>query len=254
MAERVGSGTAQVSSATGYSLQQIRDLEAAGVLAPVPRAPNGYRVYSDEHVRDLRAYRDLAAAVGPVRARSVFRGVRAEGADAAVALVAGLHEELAREREQALAARAALRAVRGEAAVEAPPAPGDDLTITELAGALGVRASTLRFWEREGLLMPSRSASPGAARRYPVPEVRMARIVAELRGAGYRIPDARRAVMALRELGDGASSEAALDARIAAIGRRQLALLRAGAVLAAVIEGGPGPDALDDRRAGRTAT
>ncbi|ADG77949.1 Transcriptional regulator, MerR family OS=Tsukamurella paurometabola (strain ATCC 8368 / DSM/ CCUG 35730 / CIP 100753 / JCM 10117 / KCTC 9821 / NBRC 16120/ NCIMB 702349 / NCTC 13040) OX=521096 GN=Tpau_1320 PE=4 SV=1 [Tsukamurella paurometabola] len=226
--------TAQVSSATGYSVQQIRDLEAAGVIASVPRAANGYRRFSREHVRDLAAYRDLAAAVGPVGARAALRGLRSADLGDAVELVAGLHADLRREREQALSARRALRAVNVEGESEAPPTVDDDMTISELAGALGVRASTLRFWEREGLLAPDR-ATDGAARRYPVPQVRLARIVAELRNAGYRIPEVRRAVAALRDLGDEASSVEALEGRIAAIDRRHLALMRAGGVLAAII-------------------
>jgi DNA-binding transcriptional MerR regulator len=229
--------TTQVSGATGYSVQQIRDLEAAGAIAPVPRAANGYRVFADRHVRDLRAYRDLAISVGPVRARAVLRDVRSVGLDEAVALVSDLHADLRRERDQALAARIALRAVSGEADTDAPSSSDDEMTITELAGALGVPASTLRFWEREALLAPDRAADAGAARRYPVPEVRIARIVAELRNGGYRIPDVRLAVLALRELGDAAASIAALNERIAAIDARHLALLRAGGVLAEVIGG-----------------
>ncbi|MBS4100176.1 MerR family transcriptional regulator [Tsukamurella paurometabola] len=230
-------GTGQVAAATGYSVQQVRVLEADGVLGPVPRAGNGYRRYSAAHVRDLRAYRDLAAAVGPVRARSVLRAARGATTHDALAVVSDAHAGLRREREHALAARRALLVVSGEAAGEAAPAASDELTVTELAGAIGVRASTLRYWERERLLAPRRSGGSGGARRYPVPEVRIARIVAELRTAGYRIPDVRRAVIALRELGDTAASLDALDARIGDVDRRYLALLRAGAVLAEIMDG-----------------
>ena len=37
------------------------------------------------------------------------------------------------------------------------------MTITELAAALGVRASTLRFWEQEGLVSPDRVTRCGHA-------------------------------------------------------------------------------------------
>ncbi|KXO92409.1 MerR family transcriptional regulator [Tsukamurella pulmonis] len=230
-------GTTQVAWATGYSVQQVRVLEAEGVLAAVPRAENGYRRYAATHVRDLHAYRDLTVAVGPVRARSVLRTARAAPAQEALAVVSDAHADLRREREQAGSARRALLAVSGEAAEEDAPAETDELSITELAGAIGVRTSTLRFWERERLLAPHRSVNPVAARRYPVPEVRIARIVAELRNAGYRIPDVRRSVHALRELGDAAASLEALDARMVAIDQRYTALLRAGAVLVEIIAG-----------------
>ncbi|WP_239647218.1 MerR family transcriptional regulator [Nocardiopsis baichengensis] len=233
-------GTADVAAATGYSVQQVRDLEARGVIAPAHRAANGYRRFSALHVRDLSAYRDLAAAVGPVPARRTMRVIRTAPRDEAAALVGSLHAGLVREREEALAARDALLAIRAEAgseaASEAGPPERDAMTITELSGALGVRASTLRFWERSGLLAPERVATrAGSARRYPLGAIREARIVAALRSAGYRIPDVRRAVAALRGLHGAEEPLDALEARVGAIAERTLALLRAGTVLGAII-------------------
>ncbi|WP_199740332.1 MerR family transcriptional regulator [Saccharopolyspora rhizosphaerae] len=57
-----------------------------------------------------------------------------------------------------------------------------------------------------------------------------------LRAGGYRIPDVRAAITALRELGDVSRSLAALDARLDAIAQRTLALLRVGELLAEIIE------------------
>ncbi|MGN7702048.1 MerR family transcriptional regulator [Cellulosimicrobium sp. 22601] len=235
--------TSDVARAAGCSVQQVRDLEALGVVPPAGRSANGYRTFGDEHVLALRAYRGLAAAVGPVVARRVLRDARSLGLDEAVALVSGLHVTLARERDEALAARRALLVIRseddpagspGSTTAGATERDGSVLTITELAAALGVRASTLRFWEHEGLLAPERVASrTGAvsARRYPPATVREARVVAALRAAGYRVPEVRHAIDALRGAtgpADVADPLAALDARLDAIARRTLALLEAG--------------------------
>lgn len=229
--------TSAVSAATGYSVQQIRDLEALNVISPASRAANGYRRFAAHHVRDLRAYRDLAAAVGPVAARRAMREIRSSPPDEAAALVCSFHDMLNRERDQAIAAREALRAIREEAAVEVQPAEQDTMTITELASALGVRTSTLRFWEKEGLAVPERiTTRAGAARRYPLPVIREARIVTALRAAGYRIPDVRRAVTAIRGLQDVGGSLDALDSRIDTIAQRALALLRAGGTLSEIID------------------
>ncbi|WP_051898727.1 MerR family transcriptional regulator [Sciscionella sediminilitoris] len=236
--------TAAVSAATGYSAQQIRDLEAIGVLPAAERADNGYRRFFPVHVRDLHAYRDLAAAMGPVVARATMREIRALPSDEAAALVCSLHARLNEEREQTLAARNALQAIHAEAVTEAAateadaPTEKDAMTIRELAGALGVRASTLRFWETAGLVHPERIASAaGSVRSYPLAAIHEARITAALRAAGYRIPDVQRALAAIRGLRDTEPSLAALDERIAAIGARARALLRAGTTLAAIIEG-----------------
>ncbi|WP_245885713.1 MerR family transcriptional regulator [Xylanimonas oleitrophica] len=235
-ATRANLSTAEVSAATGWSPQQVRDLEAHGVLPPAQRAPNGYRRFSPEHLRDLHTYRDLASAVGPVQARRTMRQIRAMPTADAVAHVCDLHARLNQEREQALAARHALTAISTEATTDSSPADGDTMTITELAGALGVRASTLRFWEREGLVHPERvPTSAGTARRYPAPAIREARITTALRAAGYRIPEVRHAITAVRELQEVSRSLAALDERLALIAQRSLALLRAGAALAEIV-------------------
>lgn len=281
--------TVDVARESGYSVQQVRDLERLGVVPPAARGPNGYRAYTTAHVRALRAYRGLASAAGPVEARRLLAalfagalpGAASPGApppeepspgepspeprttrlaDAAAAIGA-VHVRLAREREEALRARAALHAIQGEAASGAavdstgtasgaasgtgdprPDADADTMTITELAAALGVRTSTLRFWEDEGLAVPDRVTTL-RARQYGTAAIREARIVAALRGSGYGIPAVRDVVATLRQV-DGiaegvAGADRILGARLDQIAVRSVALLRAGADLAAVLEGAP---------------
>ncbi|WP_419705026.1 MerR family transcriptional regulator [Promicromonospora sp. NFX87] len=251
--------TADVARESGYSVQQVRDLERLGVIPPAVRAPNGYRAYTAAHVRALRAYRGLASAAGPVDARRLLattfaapRGDPAEPgtrlADAAAAIGA-VHVRLARERDEALRAREALRAIQAEAVATvapdcdptdaAPDRAGDTMTITELAAALGVRTSTLRFWEQEGLAVPDRVTTL-RARQYSTGAIQEARIVAALRSSGYGIPAVRDVVATLREVdgvADGAvQAERILDRRLDQIAARTVALLRAGADLAAVLD------------------
>jgi DNA-binding transcriptional MerR regulator len=226
-----------VAAATGYSVQQVRDLERLGVIASAVRAGNGYRQFSAGHVRDLRAYRDLAHAVGPVEARRAMLAIRTSPPDQAAALVCSFHAGLNQEREQALAAREALGAIQGETQTEADPVAADAMTITELSQALAVRASALRFWEQKGLVRPERVVTrTGSARRYQLVAIREARITVALRAAGYRIPDVQQALAAIRDLGDVSQSLEALDARLNTIAERALALLRASATLARIIQ------------------
>ena len=229
--------TAAVAAASGYSVQQVRDLEAQGVIPAATRSANGYRRFSAAHVRALRAYRGLAEAIGPVDAREAMRDLRTLPPGQGAALICGFHARLNDEREQALAARHALETIRSEATTEAEPVESDSMTITELSQALGVRASTLRFWETAGLVAPERVATrAGTARRYPLTAIREARITAALRAGGYRIPDVRTAITAVRELNEVSQTMTALEARLADIARRTLALLRAGTLLAGIIE------------------
>lgn len=225
--------TIEVATAGGYSAQQVRDLERLGVIPPALRRPNGYRAFDGTHLVALRAYRGLASAIGPVAARATMREARELPFDEAVARIVALHVGLARDREDTLAALHALDAIVDEGQHDAAARPGDALSIAELSRAIGVRASTLRFWEHSGLLTPERSAT-GGARSYPPQTVGEARIVAALRAAGYPIPVVRGILRSLRSVEDG-DARAALDGRLTSIAARSADLLRAGTDLVALL-------------------
>ncbi|HIW62204.1 MAG TPA: MerR family transcriptional regulator [Candidatus Stackebrandtia excrementipullorum] len=171
--------TVDVARRAGYSVQQIRDLEDDGVLPPVSRTPTGYRVYDDVHVHATLAYRAFAAAIGPVDAKRLMRADVADIPDLVDAAHAGLH----RARRDLRMAQRATAAIVEEPVDDVRPA--DSMSITELARALDVRPSTLRHWEAEGLLAPERTVS--GVRRYTPRHVRDARVVHQLRQAGYRV-------------------------------------------------------------------
>ncbi|MCX5537280.1 MerR family transcriptional regulator [Streptomyces sp. NBC_00006] len=240
--------TVDVARESGYSVQQVRDLERLGVIPAATRSSNGYRAYAPVHVRALRAYRGLAGAVGPVAARQLMADLWTRTVTEAAAAINAVHVGLARERDEVLRAQQALWAIESEAAhygaVETEAAHhgaaegADTMTITELAAALGVRTSTLRFWEREGLVAPERVTSL-RARRYDAPAIGAARIVAALRGSGYGIPAVRDIIDSLHSLQEGGGSERVrhiLVERLDRIGARSVELLRAGADLAAVLD------------------
>lgn len=220
--------TSDLASASGYSVQQIRDLERLAVIPPALRQPNGYRRFTRLHLIALRAYRNLALAVSPVVARTTMRETLGLPHDEAVARVVALHVELAHARDNTMAALQALEAIVDESVHDAPALPEDSMTITELSRALGVRSSTLRFWEQQGLITPERVGS-ARARSYPPDAVRGARIVAMLRAGGYRLPAVQTIVTSLRGTDGPAETRDALEGRLRTIASQSEALLRAGA-------------------------
>jgi DNA-binding transcriptional MerR regulator len=145
---------------------------------------------------------------------------------------------LAREREEALRAQEALRAIQAEAGTpefgQDSAQDNDAMTITELSRALGVRPSTLRFWEQEGLVTPERMTSP-RARRYDLSAIRAARIVTALRSTGYGIPAVRGIVGSLYQLDGTEEARRVLRERLYDLALRTVGLLRAGTDLAAVV-------------------
>ncbi|OLT33114.1 transcriptional regulator [Actinomadura sp. CNU-125] len=213
--------TVEVARRAGYSVQQVRNLERDGVLPPAARKPSGYRVYGEVHVRAALAYRALAAGTGPVEAKRIMRAAHAAPSEL-LALLDAAHARLHTERLQVARARTAAEAIAAEPVGDVRPS--DSMGVSELADALGVRPSTLRHWDAEGLVVPHRVAG---TRRYSPGDVRTARIVHQLRTAGYRIGVLRDLVPDLR----GGEVMAALAARDASIDARSAALLRAAAEL-----------------------
>lgn len=215
-----------VGRLTGYSTQQIRDLERLGCLPPATRGTNGYRRFGQPHVTAARAYRALAAAIGPLEVRRIMPVLLTGTVDAAAEQVDRMHAEIAQARARVHEARRAMDAVRHELRDhEVGFEDGDAMTIQELARALDVRASTLRHWEDEGLLQPDR-VTTSRARQYLAAAIADARIIASLRAGGYRIPEIREVVDELRLHGDRGRVHRALDARLEELRRRSLALLR----------------------------
>ena len=222
--QEAGLTTAAVARAVGYSTQKVRDLERLGVLPAAERTLSRYRLYEERHIIALRAYRGLAAAIGPVPARQLMPTLLQGALDTAAEKIDGLHAMLARSRDQVREASHGLQAVLADTADVFDDR--DSMTIGELAEAIGVRSSALRHWEHEGLLNPDRT-SRSHPRRYNPRAITEARIVATLRNGGHRIPPISRVLEQLRKHGLTAEAQALLDERLTDLNRRSVALLGA---------------------------
>lgn len=233
--------TAAVGRAAGYSTQQIRDLERDGVLPPAERTAGGHRVYGEIHVRSAVAYRGLAAGAGPVEAKRILRAVHAGDRAAALARLDAVHADLHTERVGLALAREAAAAIAEEPIADVRAA--DTMSITELATALGVRTSALRHWDTAGLVVPGRAKS--GARHYTPEQVRDARIVHQLRRAGYPIPHLRAVLPQLRQATRSGDLHTALASREHALTARSQALLEGASALAPILHlttSNPRPD------------
>lgn len=224
--------TVDVARRSGYSVQQIRNLERDGVLPPAARTASGYRVYGEVHLNSALAYRALTAGTGPVAAKDIVRAAHEGPVHRLLARLDAAHARLDRERTELGLAKEAAAAISAEPIADARPV--DAMGVSELAAALGVRASTLRYWDAEGLVVPDRRGGRGT-RRYSPAQVRDARIVHQLRSAGYRIDPLRILLPELRSGHRWDTVEAALAAREAGIAARSRALLDASAAILALL-------------------
>lgn len=220
--------TVDVARRAGCSVQQVRKLEKAGVLPPAPRNPSGYRNYGDVHIASLLAYRKLSLGVGPVEARLLLCDAHDDPAKL-LARVDAAHARLHQERHELGLARLAVQSIGVEPMADIQE--DDAMSVGELAVALGIRPSTLRHWEAERLLTPARTQH--RARRYSPTDVRNARLVHQLRAAGYRIAPLRDLLPTLQHSHDWSEL---LAAREHSIHERAKALFQGMAVLASVVD------------------
>lgn len=177
-----------------------------------------------------------------MRAKRIVRAVHGRPTAEVLALLDAAHAHLDRERRDLEHAKQAAEAIATEPIDGVRPS--DSLSIAELAAALGVRSSTLRHWDAEGLVVPHRD-SPRATRRYSPAQVRDARIVHQLRIAGYRIAPLRSLLPQLRRAHRSEDIRAALAARDLSIHTRSRALLDGAAALNALLtptSAGPGAE------------
>lgn len=215
-------------------MQQIRNLESVGVLPPADRTDTGHRRYTERHVASALGYSALAAGVGPVEAKSIMRAVHNfPDSDLLVRLDAA-HARLADERRDLELAEQAAAAIAAEELIDVRPS--DAMSISELADALGVRTSTLRHWDAEGLLVTDRDRG---ARSFSPAAVRDARIVHQLRLAGYGIPVLRALMPQLLSGRRWSEVIKTLTARRAAVDTRSRALLRAAALINNLLPAAP---------------
>ncbi|WP_226533991.1 MerR family transcriptional regulator [Microbacterium paraoxydans] len=219
--------TAMLGRRVGYSTQQVRDLERLGVLPTAERGANGYRRYGPCHETALRAYRAMAAAIGPVPARRLMPRLIDASSEEAAEQIDLLHADLAQERSRVREALRGLEVARQEADDDFDP--DDVMVIGELAQALGIRPSALRHWEREGLVHPLRGVA--SARRYGSAAITEARIVAALRAGGYGIREIARILDQVRAHDRTGEVEGMLAERLATLTRRSVELLAAAGQL-----------------------
>jgi DNA-binding transcriptional MerR regulator len=204
--------TAKIARAVGCHPNTVRLYEAIGFIAPVPRSPKGYRLYSEAHLDQMRLGR-MAMQIpyaGPLIRRSSVAVVKktAEQDYPAALGLAHRHLEIVRgERAQAEAAADVLEHWARSELGEVAAAPRQ---IGATARLLDTTIDTLRNWERNGLIDVPRCPT-NRYRQYSAREIGRLRVIRLLRQAGYSPMAILRMLLQLDELGAGEDLRQALD-------------------------------------------
>jgi DNA-binding transcriptional MerR regulator len=180
--------TTQVARAAGVHPNTVRLYEVWGFLPPIPRAPNGYRLYTEFHI-DQMCFARMALHGGwpgrNIRESAVNLARQSASGDLGGALEqAYRHLALVQaERSQAEGAANLLERWAQGTAIDTTSKP---LRIKDAAKLLGVTSDMLRNWERNGLLKVPRDKHSGY-RHYGAAELDRVRVIRTLSRAGYSV-------------------------------------------------------------------
>lgn len=181
--------TSALARQAGIHANTVRFYEDIAFLTKPERKPNGYRVFTDVHVFQLKLIK--LALHGEI----LKEGLRSEATKIIQTTAIGQYNDaiaqtvcyLAHLRRASENAEEAIRITAGLLAKGSVLSNNDVLRLTrsEAAETLGVTIDTLRNWERNGLIaIPKRE---NGYRAYGEKELKELRIIRTLRCAGYSL-------------------------------------------------------------------
>ena len=178
--------TSQIASMIGVHPNTIRFYEELNLLPPIPRAKNGYRVFDDGHLLQLRLLRAaFRAEIISDRLRQeaveIVKTAAAGRVDEAY-LGAGRYAEHLRE-ERSRAEEAIQITLDSISQSKEPEETVLARTRMQAAVSLEITKDVLRDWERNGLIAVPRDSS--GYRVYGAREMDRLKIIRTLRSAHY---------------------------------------------------------------------
>lgn len=138
----------------GISTTTIRTYETMGLVPPVPRSAAGYRNYTEEHISYFICIREMLPGFNLTIISEVLKEVMASRIDAAYWIVNKVQAEL--RQEKIISEKIIKHLYHGESMYTSNNQ--DRLTIRDISVETGVPVSTLRYWDKVGLISSERCA------------------------------------------------------------------------------------------------
>lgn len=178
--------TSMIAAAVRCHPNTVRLYEKWGYLQPVPRGRNGYRLYSEKHLRQMRLARTALPGPYPGGGACVYRLVReaAQGRfDRALECARLYRENVRRETKRAHSVLEGLEKwARSSKRKNNKPSV---CSRRRAAGMLSLTIDALRTWERNGLLRVRKNKLGHCS--YSAADVSRLRIIRALRTAGFSL-------------------------------------------------------------------
>ena len=135
------------------STTTLRSYEELGLLPPVVRYASGYRNYTDEHIAYFVCIREMLPGFTLVRIAQMLKEVMATRIEAALWLANKAQAELRQEKN--ISEKIMLHLIqKNEISVGTE---AELFTINEVSLETGVPASTIRYWDKVGLIAVERA-------------------------------------------------------------------------------------------------
>jgi DNA-binding transcriptional MerR regulator len=178
--------TSEVAAAIGIHPNTVRLYEEWGLIPRPRRKENGYRVFTDFHIRQIQLARtafQIEILQNGLR-RQIVQMVKKSAAgdfDGAITLTKSYLEQLRVERSNAEEAIQLVRQILSGKMHETV----SSMKRKEVSEHLGISMDTLRNWERNGLLTVKRKQN--GYRIYTDDDIRRLKIIRSLRCANYSL-------------------------------------------------------------------
>ncbi|GBF77356.1 hypothetical protein PA598K_05902 [Paenibacillus sp. 598K] len=139
----------------GVGTTTLRGYEERGLAPPVPRSSSGYRYYDSRHVAYFICVRAMLSAFDLTFIAAVLQEVQAGRIDAALWKANQAQADLWQERQTYYKTADILLDKTWQ------PDSTSRMSIGEISVATGIPVTTIRYWEKAGLIIPERNSLNG---------------------------------------------------------------------------------------------
>ena len=178
--------TTDLARAAGVHPNTVRRYAEWGLLPPVQRGANGYRLFTQQHLDCMRVARVIYISTYPGRALrlSASKIIQCAVADDWGAALERGYTHLAFVQAERAQAETAATLLERWAAGTAADAAEQPMRIGQVARLLGLSIDVLRNWEHNGFITTPRNENNGY-RVYGPAEISRLRVIRMLGRAGY---------------------------------------------------------------------
>lgn len=166
----------------------MRHYEEWGIVPPPKRKPNGYRVYTEEHLAYFQCIRALYPGFGMAAVRKIMPMIQASQFKEALWEINKLQAELYDRKQQALQSLELLQPDQMEHFLNRQKKKW--YSIGEVEREIDVPATTIRHWETEGLITPKRNPENGY-RQYDREDIRHLLIIRTVQSSVFLLKTVR---------------------------------------------------------------